>query len=95
MATLISSLTAVALAAGTGTTGAATTASTPDALTGIAPAFIQQHPQPAPPPHRFRIRFRTEQQCRIQAAHDHPGRPGDWDCRPGPDRAHPWEYWGR
>lgn len=41
------------------------------------------------------MKFNNEQQCRARAAHDHPGRQGDWDCRRGPDRNNPWEYWGR
>jgi hypothetical protein len=49
---------------------------------------------PPPPPHRFRSRFHTQQQCEASAGHDHPGRRGDWDCRRGPDRNNPWEYWG-
>jgi hypothetical protein len=49
----------------------------------------------APPPgHKFRAKFRTLQDCQRQAQHDHPGRAGDWDCRQGPDRNNPWEYWG-
>jgi hypothetical protein len=49
----------------------------------------------APPPnHRFHAKFRTLQDCQRQAQHDHPGRAGDWDCRQGPDRNNPWEYWG-
>lgn len=52
------------------------------------------HLQAPPPAHRFRSRFHTLAQCQAQARHDHPNRPGDWDCRRGPDRNNPWEYWG-
>jgi len=49
----------------------------------------------APPPnHKFRSKFRTQQDCQRQAQRDHPGRNGDWDCRQGPDKGNPWEYWG-
>jgi hypothetical protein len=95
MSALISSLTAITLAAGLGTTGAAA-APVPAAVTDLAPAFVHQQPRPPAPPHnKFRVRFSNEQQCRAQASREHPGRPGDWDCRRGPDRAHPWEYWSR
>lgn len=56
------------------------------------------HGHPAPPhanqPHRFRSKFRNQHDCEVRAQHDHPGRRGDWDCRRGPDRNNPWEYWG-
>lgn len=52
------------------------------------------HRPPPPPPHRFRAKFRNQQQCQIRAQHDHPGHPNLWDCRRGPDRNNPWEYWG-
>jgi DNA-binding IclR family transcriptional regulator len=45
-------------------------------------------------PHKFRAKFRTLQDCQRQAQRDHPGRQGDWDCRQGPDKNSPWEYWG-
>ncbi|HTF52609.1 MAG TPA: hypothetical protein VK735_34615 [Pseudonocardia sp.] len=45
-------------------------------------------------PHKFRAKFRTLQDCQRQAQHDHPGKQGDWDCRQGPDKGNPWEYWG-
>ncbi|HTK61672.1 MAG TPA: hypothetical protein VL595_04815 [Pseudonocardia sp.] len=93
MSTLISSaVAATALAASLGTG----TAAVPASATTIAPAaFTQNGPQRPNPPHRFRLKFNNLQQCRARAAHDHPGRPGDWDCRRGPDRNNPWEYWGR
>jgi hypothetical protein len=96
MSTLISSaLAATALATSVGGAPAAATATQVPAAATIAPAsFNQNGPQRPNPPHRFRIKFRSVQECRARAAHDHPGRPGDWDCRRGPDRNNPWEYWG-
>jgi len=39
----------------------------------------------APPPnHKFRGKFRTQQDCQRQAQREHSGRAGDWDCRKGP-----------
>lgn len=52
------------------------------------------HLQAPPPPHRFHSRFHTLAQCQAAARHDHPTRPGDWDCRRGSDRNNPFEYWG-
>ena len=50
----------------------------------------------APPPgHKFHAKFRSLQDCQRQAQRDHPGRAGDWDCRQGPDKSNPWEYWGK
>jgi hypothetical protein len=49
---------------------------------------------PPPPPHRFRAKYNTLAQCQTQARREHPNRPSDWDCRRGPDRNNPWEYWG-
>jgi len=106
MSTLISSaVAATALAASLGAGPAAVPASaatvTPTAFNQAAfnqaaftQSFNQNGPQRPNPPHRFRLRFTSLQQCRARAAHDHPGRPGDWDCRRGPDRNNPWEYWG-
>ena len=92
MSTLISS--ALATAALAGSLGAAP-AAVPAAAAPLAPAaYVQNGPQRPNPPHRFRLKFRSVQECRARAAHDHPGRPGDWDCRRGPDRNNPWEYWG-
>jgi hypothetical protein len=49
----------------------------------------------APPPnHKFRGKFRTQQDCQRQAQRAHPGRAGDWECRQGHDKNSPWEYWG-
>lgn len=60
-----------------------------------ASGVIGTHLQaPPPPPHKFRAKFNTLAQCQAQARRDHPNRPGDWDCRRGPDRNNPWEYWG-
>jgi hypothetical protein len=93
MSTLISS--AVATAALAASLGGGPAATVPASAATIAPAaFTQNLPWRPNPPHRFRFKFNSEQQCRARAAHDHPGRPGDWDCRRGPDRNNPWEYWG-
>jgi hypothetical protein len=59
-----------------------------------ATSVLRQNPPPRPPPHRFHSKFRTIQQCEQAANHDHPGRHDLWDCRRGPDRNNPWEYWG-
>jgi len=69
-------------------------AATP-AGSGVA-AISEQNPPPRPPapPHRFRSKFRNQQECQARADRDHRGRRGDWDCRRGPDRNNPWEYWG-
>lgn len=58
------------------------------------PSALQNPPHPPPPPHRFRMRFKSQQECRARADHDHHGKQADWDCRRGPDRNNPWEYWG-
>jgi hypothetical protein len=82
---------AIALAAtafGAGTAYAAT----PTAAG--ATAVLRQNPPPRPPPHRFHSKFRTIQQCEQAANRDHPGHHELWDCRKGPDRNNPWEYWG-
>jgi hypothetical protein len=79
---------AISTVGGVGTAYAATPSSS--GVGGVA----EQNPPP-PPPHRFRMKFRTLQQCQARADHDHPGRRADWDCRRGPDRNNPWEYWGR
>ena len=41
------------------------------------------------------MKFRSLQECQVRANHDHVGHRADWDCRRGPDRNNPWEYWGR
>lgn len=90
---------ALALAMGTlGAVGMTGTASAAEPEPSVAPeAFTQSLPNrpPHPPPHRFRFKFKTLQQCQERARREHPGRPGDWDCRRGPDRNNPWEYWGK
>jgi hypothetical protein len=86
---------AIALAiTGVGAVGTAYAATPADS--GGASVIAQDRPhQPPPPPHRFRQRFRSQQECRARADRDHRGRPSDWDCRRGPNRNDPWEYWGR
>ena len=51
--------------------------------------------RPLPPhPHRkFRAKFRTREECVRRGDHDYPHRRTVWECRPGKDRAHPWEIW--
>lgn len=98
MFSLIGSITATALAVTVSATGAGAT--TPAvALTDVPAAFsaLQQPPPRRPnptPPRRFHSKFNNLQQCRAQASREHPRQPGRWDCRRGPDRFHPWEYWG-
>ena len=92
MSTLIGSTVAAAALASSLGSGAAV----PAAAATIAPAaYTQFGPQRPNPPHNYRLKFNNLQRCRARAAHDHPGRSGDWDCRRGPDRNNPWEYWGR
>jgi len=64
------------------------------AATPGATAVLRQTPPPRPQPPRFHSRFRTIQQFEQAANRDHPGRHDLWDCRRGPDRNNPWEYWG-
>lgn len=82
-------VTAVGAVGAVGTANAATPGSS-----GVVSAALQNRPPP-PPPHRFRMKFRSLQECQVRANHDHVGHRADWDCRRGPDRNNPWEYWGR
>jgi hypothetical protein len=85
---------AVALAiTGVGTAGTAYAATPAPEVTHAVP----QNPphKPPVPPHRFRARFHSLAQCQAAARHDHPREAAAWDCRRGPDRKSPWEYWGR
>jgi hypothetical protein len=95
---LKASITSVVIAAAITTlgTGGTAFAATP-ADSGVGAVAVQNPPPrpPPPPPHRFRMKFRDLHSCQVRAAHDHPGRQADWDCRRGPDRNNPWEYWGR
>jgi hypothetical protein len=60
----------------------------------VAAQFGPYRPPP-PPPHRFRARFRSQQECIARARHDHNRDTTAWDCRRGRDPRGPWEYWGR
>jgi hypothetical protein len=99
MPTLVSSLAAVAAVAALSSGAAGLTSGTAvPADAAVAPAAavsVLDNRPPPPPPHRFHARFLNLKQCQAQARHDHPNRPGDWDCRRGHDKKHPWEYWGR
>jgi hypothetical protein len=74
-----------------GTASAATT--TVENGASASQGVVQNIPHRAAP-HRFRARFRSQQECQVRARHDHPGRTADWECRRGSDHNNPWEYWG-
>jgi hypothetical protein len=84
-------ITSVAIAMAATAFGAVGTAYAASPTGTGAAAVLRQNP---PPPHRFHSKFRTIQQCEQAANRDHPGRHDLWDCRRGPDRNNPWEYWG-
>lgn len=93
-----SSIAGVAIALAVTTVGAVGTAYADVPTASGAATIAAENPPPRPPPpapHRFRAKFRTQQQCQQRAGHDHPGHRADWDCRRGPDRNNPWEYWGK
>jgi hypothetical protein len=89
---------ALALAIGAlgavGMTGIASAAQQAQSVANAALAQSLPDDPPPPPPHMFRAKFNTLQECQARAGQEHPGRPGDWDCRRGPDPNNPWEYWG-
>jgi hypothetical protein len=86
---------AVSCVAALGTAGTAFAATPAVPAPAAVGSQLQAPHPPPPPPHHFRARFHTIAQCQAAARHDHPNRPADWDCRRGPDRNNPWEYWGR